>query len=116
MWRKLSAYFLFSNFGCHQKKILFIQISKVMDKFEEQFENLDLNSKYMENTIDSTTSQTMPEKDVNGLMAQIADEHGLEFQSEMENLGTIKKKEQNKQQEKNEDNDLESRLKRLQGI
>ncbi len=47
------------------------KISSVMDKFEQQFEDLDLNSKYMENAIDSSTAQTMPEGDVNNLMAQV---------------------------------------------
>ena len=47
------------------------KISAVMDKFEQQFEDLDLNSQYMESAIDSTTAQTMPESQVDGLMAQV---------------------------------------------
>ena len=47
------------------------KISAVMDKFEQQFEDMDLNSKFMENAIDSTTAQTMPENDVENLMAQV---------------------------------------------
>ena len=86
-----------------------------MDKFEQQFEDLDLTSQYMESAIDSTTSATMPESQVENLMAQIADENGLEFQSEIDNIGVGKG--QLKSAENNKDgNDLEERLKKLQGI
>jgi len=91
------------------------KISAVMDKFEQQFENLDLNSQYMEQAIDSTTAQTMPENQVESLMAQIADEHGLEFQSQIDNVG-IGKGQLKQQNNNDEEKDLESRLKKLQGI
>lgn len=42
-----------------------------MDKFEQQFEDLDLHSQYMESAIDNTTSATMPESQVENLMAQV---------------------------------------------
>merc|ERR1712176_1553980 len=94
------------------------KISAVMDKFEQQFEDLDLTSQYMESAIDSTTSQTMPESQVENLMAQIADENGLEFQSEIDNIGVgtgkLAQPEKNKGDDK--DNELEERLKKLQGI
>merc|ERR1719234_1603435 len=44
------------------------KISAVMDQFEKQFENLDLNSEYMENAMQSSTSQAMPEEQVDNLM------------------------------------------------
>ncbi|ETO31057.1 hypothetical protein RFI_06066 [Reticulomyxa filosa] len=108
------------------------KISAVMDKFEQQFENLDLNSKYMENAIDSTTAQTMPEAQVDSLMAQfdenkneniieygpnchIADEHGLEFESEINKVGVGKAKVK-ESAPADEEKDLEARLKKLQGI
>jgi len=90
------------------------KISSVMDNFEQQFENLDLNSKYMEQAIDSTTAQTMPENQVESLMTQIADENGLEFQSQIDSVGIGKGK--LKQENHDEENDLEARLKKLQGI
>jgi len=85
-----------------------------MDKFEQQFENLDLNSKYMEQAIDSTTAQTMPENQVESLMAQIADENGLEFQSQIDNVGVGKGK--LKEANNDDEKDFDSRLKKLQGI
>merc|ERR1712013_437115 len=92
------------------------KISGVMDKFEQQFEDLDLMSGYMESAMDSTTSATVPESQVENLMAQIADENGLEFQSELENVGVGKGKLKEAEQEKGKDNELEERLKKLQGI
>mmetsp|Transcript_90058 Transcript_90058/g.110222 ORF Transcript_90058/g.110222 Transcript_90058/m.110222 type:complete len:212 (-) Transcript_90058:29-664(-) len=96
------------------------RISSVMDKFEDQFENLDLTSKMMENAIDTTTSQTMPETQVDGLMSQIADENGLEFESQLNDIGIGKDKQKAKAKVKNvddnEDAELEARLKKLQGI
>ena len=51
---------------------VFQQVSKVMDQFEKQFEDLDLNSEYMENAMQSSTAQTMPEDDVENLMHQVS--------------------------------------------
>jgi len=91
------------------------KISAVMDKFEQQFENLDLNSKYMENAIDSTTAQTMPEGQVENLMSQIADENGLEFESELNKVGVGQSK-LKEPAAADDEKDLETRLKKLQGI
>merc|ERR1712029_1158735 len=84
------------------------KISAVMDKFEQQFEDLDLTSQYMESAIDSTTSATMPESQVENLMGQIADEHGLEFTSEMNKIGVGKSdlKSADKDNAKDKDNEL----------
>lgn len=59
------------------------KISNVMDKFEKQFEDLDVQSSYMEGTMQSTTTATLPESQVDQLMHQIADEAGLELNMEM---------------------------------
>ena len=53
------------------------KISKVMDKFEKQFEDLDVQTKYMEGAMDQTTAMTTPEDQVKDLINQVADEHGL---------------------------------------
>eukprot|EP00483_Globobulimina_turgida_P000240 UN00240 len=93
------------------------KISSVMDKFEQQFEDLDLASPYMESAIDSTTSATMPESPVENLMAQIADENGLEFQSQIDDIGVGKSQLKSAaQDDKSKNNELEARLKKLQGI
>lgn len=63
------------------------KISKVMDQFEKQFETMDVTSAYMEGAIGQSTANSMPEDDVNQLMAQVADEHGLDIREHLnENL------------------------------
>jgi len=59
------------------------KISNLMDKFEKQFEDLDVQSSYMENTMSSTTTVTVPQNDVEHLMQQVADEAGLELNMEL---------------------------------
>uniref|UniRef100_A0A2P2I3P6 Charged multivesicular body protein 1b n=1 Tax=Hirondellea gigas TaxID=1518452 RepID=A0A2P2I3P6_9CRUS len=92
------------------------KISNVMDQFEQQFENLDLNSEYMENAMQSSTSAAMPESEVDNLMQEVADEHGLEFSVELDKMGTGKKQVVKKKAVTDDESDLEERLKRLQGI
>jgi charged multivesicular body protein 1 len=49
-----------------------------MEKFESQFEDLDVQSAVMDNAIGSTTATATPQDEVDLLMAKIADEAGLE--------------------------------------
>jgi charged multivesicular body protein 1 len=59
------------------------QISMVMDKFEQQFEDLDVQTEYMENSMGQTTATMTPGDQVDELMQQVAEENGLELQMEM---------------------------------
>lgn len=52
------------------------KISGLMDKFEQQFEDLDVQSSYMENTMSQTVTTSIPQNDVDSLMQQVADEAG----------------------------------------
>lgn len=54
------------------------QISKVMDTFEQQFDDLDVTSEYMEKSMAQSSALTTPEDEVSSLMAEIADEHNLD--------------------------------------
>ena len=54
-------------------------ISKVMDQFEKSFENMDVRSEYVEQTMNSSTTAAMPEEQVDELMQMVADEHGLKM-------------------------------------
>lgn len=47
-----------------------------MDRFEHEFENLDVQSGVMENTMTATTTLTSPQNEVDSLMKQVADEAG----------------------------------------
>lgn len=58
----------------------------VMDKFESQFEDLDVQTEYMEGAMAGTTTMTTPQNEVDTLMHQVADEHGLEMNQELGRL------------------------------
>ena len=54
-----------------------------MDKFESQFEDLDVATGYYENATSSATAVGTPQEDVDRLMNQVADEAGVELNQEM---------------------------------
>ncbi|EDO41077.1 predicted protein, partial [Nematostella vectensis] len=59
------------------------KVSALMDKFEKQFEDLDVQSAAMDNAMSSTTTLTVPQGQVDSLMQQVADEAGLELNLEL---------------------------------
>ncbi|KAL5530110.1 DID2 [Sanghuangporus sanghuang] len=59
------------------------RISLVMDKFESQFSDLDVQTSYMEDTMSSTTAVSTPQDQVDLLMQQVAEEANIEIQHEM---------------------------------
>ncbi|CAN0282925.1 unnamed protein product [Lampetra fluviatilis] len=59
------------------------KISALMDKFESQFETLDVQTAQMEDTMSSSTTLTTPQHEVEGLMHQMADEAGLDLNMEL---------------------------------
>jgi charged multivesicular body protein 1 len=62
-----------------------------MDKFETQFEDLDVQSSYMENAMGSTTATAMPQDEVDLLMQKVADEAGLEMNANLTSAEAPKK-------------------------
>ncbi|KAJ1842894.1 hypothetical protein LPJ70_003620 [Coemansia sp. RSA 2708] len=58
-------------------------VSQIMDKFESQSENLDLHAKYMEGSMNTTTTLSTPQTEVDSLMQRVADEAGLELSQEL---------------------------------
>lgn len=70
------------------------KISAVMDKFETQFEDLDVATGYYETATTSATAVGTPQDDVDRLMNQVADEAGVELQQEMKGVdaGPVKDK------------------------
>lgn len=55
------------------------QITKVMDKFEEQFEDLESSTNYYENVSNQMSVSTQPQGEVDLLLQQMADEAGIEM-------------------------------------
>ncbi|KXJ27509.1 charged multivesicular body protein 1b [Exaiptasia diaphana] len=59
------------------------KVSALMDKFEKQFEDLDVQSAAMDSAMSNTTTLTVPQGQVDSLMQQVADEAGLELNMEL---------------------------------
>jgi charged multivesicular body protein 1 len=59
------------------------KISGLMDRFEQQFEDLDVQSSVMDNTMSSTVTTSVPQNDVDALMLRVADEAGLELNMDL---------------------------------
>ena len=56
--------------------MMMCQISQLMDRFEQQFENLDVQSQVMEDTMCASSTLTTPQNQVDALMQEVADEAG----------------------------------------
>lgn len=59
-----------------------------MDKFETQFEDLDVATGYYENATSSATAVATPQDEVDRLIHLVADEAGVELQAEMKTPDT----------------------------
>ena len=59
------------------------EVEKVMGKFEQQFENLEVMTGTVENAMTSGTALSAPTSEVDSLMKQIAEENGLEVAAQM---------------------------------
>merc|ERR1712183_814244 len=59
------------------------KISSLMDNFEKQFEDLDVQTSVMEGAMSQTTATNIPQGSVDSLMRQAADEAGLELNMEL---------------------------------
>lgn len=87
------------------------KISKLMDKFEQQFEDLDVKTQYMEGTMNATTATSTPAEQVDELISQVADANNLELGEAFSEAGPVGKKAPAlKQPAQPVTDDLESRL------
>jgi len=64
------------------------KISGVMDKFEKDFEDLDVQTSVMEGAMSQTTATNVPQDAVDQLMKQTADEAGLELNMDLPSAAT----------------------------
>ena len=81
-----------------------------MDQFEKQFENLDIQSEFVENAMNAQSSLLTPEEDVNMLVQQVAEEHNLENMLNLPTAGSAAAAPAAAQTDKS---DLSSRLAQL---
>merc|ERR1712026_166518 len=59
------------------------KISGLMDRFEKDFEDLDVQTSVMEGAMNQTTATNVPQDSVENLMKQAADEAGLELNMDL---------------------------------
>ncbi|KAG6880178.1 hypothetical protein C0992_004630 [Termitomyces sp. T32_za158] len=59
------------------------RISLVMDKFEAQFTDLDVQTSYMEDAMSSTTATATPQDQIDQLLRQTAEEADIELQHDL---------------------------------
>lgn len=94
------------------------RISAIMDKFERQFEDLDVKAAYMDTAMNATTASATPVDQVDELVKMVADENNLELGEEFGNLlpvGKIKEPAAKEEEEEAVPDDLEARLANLRG-
>jgi len=75
------------------------KITMVMDKFEQQFEDLDVQGQYVENSMNQTTALSTPQEEVDQLISQVADEYGLQLSEKMGPIGAPSAKIQQKEEQ-----------------
>ena len=92
------------------------KISAIMDKFEQQFEDLDVKAAYMDQAMNATTANATPVDQVDDLVKMVADENNLELGEAFGDLKPVGKiKEPEKKEEVPVQDDLEARLANLRG-
>lgn len=88
-----------------------VQISAVMDRFQTQFEDLDVATGYYETATSQSTAVATPQDDVDKLMSQVADEAGVELSQEM--AGATPAKDLKAPPEEEREGKLDERLRAL---
>lgn len=63
------------------------KVSAVMEKFEQQFEDLDVRSSVLEDAMGTATTTTAPAAQVDQLIQQVAEESGLEMIDQLNQAG-----------------------------
>ncbi|XP_076322431.1 charged multivesicular body protein 1a-like [Tachypleus tridentatus] len=65
------------------------KVSAVMDKFESQFEDLDVRTSVLEDAMGSATTTTTPQQQVDDLIQQVAEENGLEILDQLQGAKSV---------------------------
>lgn len=92
------------------------KLSVLMDKFEQQFEDLDVKTGYMESSMNATTVTSTPGDQVDELIGKVADQHNLQLGDAFSEAGPLKSTKPvavAPQQSKPVEDDLEARLANL---
>merc|ERR1712168_374891 len=91
------------------------EVAKVMNKFENQFEDLDVHASVMEGSMNSAMHSQAPTDQVEALIKQVADENGLEVQAQLDaaKAGSLSLPQQEQESSSTKDDELDRRLRSL---
>ncbi|KIY49414.1 hypothetical protein FISHEDRAFT_72740 [Fistulina hepatica ATCC 64428] len=91
------------------------RISMVMDKFESQFADMDVQTSYMEDAMSSTTAVSTPQDQIDQLLRQTAEEANIELQHDLaaKDLDAVPDLTAPKDKIREEDSKLAERLRAL---
>lgn len=64
-------------------------ISRLMETFETQFENVDVTSEYMQEAIGMSASSSTPESEVTELLQRVADTNGMDLKRMMASSASV---------------------------
>ena len=70
------------------KRMNLEKIGETMQQFDQVFENLDVATGYVNDSLNTTNATMAPREQVDGLVRQIADEHNLGIEEEFGMAGT----------------------------
>ncbi|KAJ3438187.1 charged multivesicular body protein 1b [Anaeramoeba flamelloides] len=98
------------NMGKAMEQMNLVEMSSVMDKFEQQFDDLGIMSETMGESMDMSMSNTTPNEEVDLLIQQASEEQGIITATKM---GTVPLNEEQENQVINEEDDLLARLNKL---
>nr|XP_011418643.2 charged multivesicular body protein 1a [Crassostrea gigas] len=88
------------------------KVEQIMGKFEKQFEDMDVRTSTLENSMSSATTLSTPQDQVESLMKQIAEENDLDITEQLTDLNPTTASIREDTEKKKED-DLSRRLQAL---
>ena len=93
-------------------------IGQLMEQFESSFEQVDMRAEAVEGALNVATASTMPADEVDALIAQVSDEHGLEFKARAVDAasGAVAQQVPVGQAEEEKEDALEARLAALRAV
>lgn len=88
------------------------KVGKIMEKFEKQFEDLDVRSSTLEDAMGTATTLSTPQDQVEALIVEVAEENGLEVLDQLKDINPSTASVRESAEAKRED-DLSRRLQAL---
>jgi hypothetical protein len=69
-----------------------VKVNETMGNFEKLFDNLDVNNELMNQVFDNVNAGAYNEKEVNGLISQVAEEFNMKLEGEFSDINPNKNK------------------------